>query len=278
MTKITKAVILCGGYGTRMLPITKSVPKEMLPIYNKPILQIILEQLKDAGIKEVLIIVGRNKESIINHFDKNIELETLANLPKEYNETNLEMDIFFKRQGYSKGTGHALMQAKAFTQNSPFLLCFGDEYFSGQNIYSQIMLAYKQTNKSVIGLKQVEKSETDKYGIAIVKQSNNLLLIDDFIEKPKIAPQKKNYAFVGVSAFTKEIFSSLKTIKENEIKLTDGFYEIINKNSLYGVEINAERFDVGNSYGLLIANIFAGLQDDKIAYKLKQEIMKLLHI
>lgn len=276
MTKITKAVILCGGYGTRLLPITKSLPKEMLPIYNKPILQIILEQLKDAGIKEVLIIVGRGKESIINHFDKNIELETLVNLPKEYNETNLEMDIFFKRQGTSKGTGHALMQAKAFTLNSPFILCFGDEFFYGENPYKQIIDSYYISKKNIIALKKVNKYEVSKYGIATIKEKDNSFLIDDFIEKPRTPPQEKNYAFVGIGAFNKTIYSALKTIKEDEIRLTDGFYEIINKNNLYGCEVKADRFDIGNAYGLLKANIFLGLKDITIKKDLKNFIVNLL--
>lgn len=276
--KITKAVILCAGLGTRFLPLSKSVPKEMLPILNKPLIQILLEQLKDAGIVDALIITNKNKDIILNHFERNLEIEEKIKESPDYISTLNILNLFYKRQIIQKGTGDAVNLAKAFCENSPFLLCYGDEFFPDKNVYLDLINEFNKTNNSVISVQKIDKKDSQKYGIVKLIKDEDKMLVDDFVEKPLPDYAPSNYAYLGASILTKDIFEGLKNVKEynGEIRLTDAFYDLIADKKLYAKIINSERFDIGNKLGFLKANIYAGLRDNSIKKELKQYLQQLL--
>ena len=275
MKKITKAIILCGGMGTRFLPITKAIPKEMLPILDKPILHLILEKLKDAGIKDVLIIVGRGKECILNYFDKDIELETtlqnrgkLDLLQKVVDPTNL-MNIYYLRQKEPLGTGYSLLLAKNFLKDESFLYTFGDEYvFETGNSYLDLIEDYYKCNKNLIAVSRVDKAQVYKYGIIKFKENKeNLLQVESIVEKPKVEDAPSDLSYMGTAIFDSEIFKILEKIKfdkQRELGVTEGLEILAKRRILFAKIITKERFDLGDKLGFVKANIKASLEDEKI--------------
>ena len=278
MKKVTKAVILCAGLGTRFLPLSKSVPKEMLPILNKPLIQILLEQLRDAGIIDALIITNKNKEIILNHFERNLEIEKKINKNTDYKSSLNILNLFYKRQINQNGTGDAVNLSKSFCENSPFLLCYGDEYFPN-NIYLELIKEFNKIQKPVISVQKIDKKDSEKYGIVKLSKTKNVFLVDDFVEKPLPENAPSDYAYLGASIFTKDIFESLKNVTEfnGEIRLTDAFYSLIDNKKLYAKIIDNERFDIGNKLGFLKANIYAGIHDNSIKKELKQYLYQLIN-
>lgn len=275
MKKITKAIILCGGMGTRFLPITKAIPKEMLPILDKPILHLILEKLKDAGIKDVLIIVGRGKECILNYFDKDIELETtlqnrgkLDLLQKVVDPTNL-MNIYYLRQKEPLGTGYSLLLAKNFLKDESFLYTFGDEYiFETGNSYLDLIEDYYKCNKNLIAVSRVDKAQVYKYGIIKFKENKeNLLQVESIVEKPKVEDAPSDLSYMGTAIFDSEIFKILEKIKfdkQRELGVTEGLEILAKRKILFAKIITKERFDLGDKLGFVKANIKASLEDENI--------------
>lgn len=272
---INKAVILCGGLATRFLPICKSVPKEMLPILDKPILQYIVEELSSAGITDILIVLGRNKEALVNHFDKNIELEErLAKTNKHdvlQNLTKLESlaNITFIRQIDPKGTAHGVSKAKNWAGDQPFMLIFGDELFYNKDISraQQLINFYNQTKKSVIAVQHVDKHLVYKYGIIDGQKVNDgVYKVNKIVEKPKVENAPSTLSYLGPAILTKEIFPLIeKTAPTNlEVYLTDTFNLLAKQNTLYAKELKGKRFDIGNVEGFVKTNIFYALQDDNI--------------
>lgn len=281
---IKKAVILTGGLATRFLPISKSVPKEMLPILNKPVLQLIIEDLKKAGVEQALIINGRNKEAIVRHFDCNYELEdrlikTNKNelLKEEQNSTQL-LDLYFKQQLYAKGTGYGLMLAKKWVDKDPFVMVFGDElvFNDGKNVYEQLFDCYNKHKTNVIAVQQVPHSEVYKYGIIdIKKQYDNEYLIKDIVEKPKVEDAPSDISYIGPAVLTYDIFEAidrLPKIDGKEIIATEAFRDLAQNGDFYAVNIEGERHDVGNKFGFLKANVCAALKDDEI----KEQTIEML--
>ena len=288
MKKVNKAIILCGGLATRFLPISKSVPKEMLPLLDKPILQIVVEDLAKAGIKDVLILVGRGKECILNHFDRNIELENrlvqtgksdlLAEVEKTYNLAN----IVYQRQVEPKGTGYAIEQCKWFVENDePFVLLFGDEVMlcDGMNIVEQLCETFEKENESVIASQVVPIEEIYRYG-SIEKggQIENGFKVKHIVEKPKPEEAPSNLAYIGAAILTKDIFPALKKLKTVEGKekvLTDAFRYLAEDGNLCTRIIEGERHDMGNKFGFVKANICACLRDENYCKDMKQLILDL---
>ena len=287
MKKVTKAVVLCGGLATRFLPISKSVPKEMLPLLDKPILQIIVEDLAKAGIKDILVIVGRGKECILNHFDKNVEIEQrlietnkldeLAQVQKTYNLAN----ILFKRQLEPKGTGYCVEIAKSFVGDDPFVVMFGDEvmFCEKENAIEQLLQTFEKEQLSTIAVKQVPMEEVYKYGI--IQKGDKIedgYKVEKIVEKPKVSEAPSNISYIGPAVLTNEIFDKLKIMKVEEGKekiLTDAFDLLARENKLCARMIEGDRHDMGNKFGFVKANIYACLNDENYSKDMKNLICEL---
>ena len=286
MKEVKKAVILCGGLATRFLPISKSVPKEMFPLLDKPILQVIVEDLAKAGIKDILIIVGRGKECILNHFDKNVELEQrllqtgkLDFLAKAQEPQKLA-NIFYLRQYEPKGTGACIESVKSFVGEEPFAMMFGDEvmFCEGKNVVEQLLETYQKENKSVIAVKRVPMEEIYRYGIISTgKEIDNGYEVKNIVEKPKVEDAPSDISYTGPAILKNEIFEALEKLEVEEGKeksLTDSFKFLCEKNSLCARFVEGQRHDMGNKFGFVIANIEACLRDEEFSPKMKEYIMK----
>jgi len=264
----TKAVLLCGGLATRLLPITKSIPKEMLPILNRPAIDYCIEDLKKNGITNILIVLGRNKETLENYFDRNIELE--QRLQKEnkqeqlklISEQHTDVNITFIRQIDPKGTGYATNLAKEFVGSDNFVLLFPDDIIIGDSLCKQLLTVHNQTGGNVIPVKRININECNKYGMVGITTENNNLKVTQFVEKPTIDETPSDVCYTGGGLFTPEIFDYLadcQTHENGEKYLTDTFSHLSAKNSLYGIEIKGTRLDIGTPLGFLQSNILAGL-------------------
>ena len=265
MQKVTKAVIPAAGYGMRFLPVTKAIPKEMLPIVDTPTIEYIVRECVEAGITDILIIVSANKNSIINHFDRNFELEYKLkekNKEKEYQEiTSLidKVNIFFVRQKELNGLGHAVLCAKSFAGNEPFALLLGDDLWRCKKpAIKQLIEAYEETNANILGVKQVLLKDVSSYGICKTVDDEKLSKVIDLVEKPKMedAPSKK--AISGRYILTPDIFPYLETQERgagNEIQLTDAIKRMSAKSPVYSYEITGKRYDIGSVVGFVEATL-----------------------
>lgn len=289
MRKVKTAIFPVGGLGTRFLPATKSMPKEMLPIANKPIIQYAYEEAAKAGIEKFIFVTGRNKNAINNHFDHAYELESNLDIKKKEQELKEVMSwlpkpgqIAFVRQQKPLGLGHAIWCARNFiAQDEAFVVILADEMLmnnknSEQNFLSKMINFYqtKENNSSVIAVGEIEKSESDKYGI-ISSQQN--YLVDDMVEKPQPENAPSNLAITGRYILQPEIFSYLEQFKVGsggEIQLTDAMKEMCKKYNYYYQKIDEERFDCGNVLGYVEANIAFALQDKKNCDKIKEILKK----
>jgi len=272
---IKKAVILCGGMATRFMPYCKSVPKEMLPILDKPILHYLIEDLVKEGITDILIVIGRNKESIFNYFDKVPELEDRLIKSNKHDILNIVnqpqnlANITFIKQVEPKGTGYATLKAKNWVGNDNFYLCFGDElmFNNKESCVKQLLKKFKECNNSIIAVQSCKFSDVEKYGIIKPgKIKDNIIEVLDIIEKPKIEDAPSNLCYIGPAILKSEIFDMIKKTKFSglELNLTDSFKLLAKENKIYATKINGERFDCGNVNGFLKANIFYGLKDNRI--------------
>ena len=290
MKKVTKAVIPAAGLGTRVLPATKAQPKEMLVIVDKPSLQYIVEELVESGITDIVIVTGRNKNSIEDHFDFSFELENTLErdgkfeLLKKIDDISSMANIYYVRQNHPLGLGHAILKAKSFIGDDPFVIALGDDIVYNPNapVAKQLIDVYEKYGSSVIGVQEVENKDVTKYGI--VKPSatldENTVEMVDFIEKPSLEEAPSNLACLGRYLLDGEIFKYLETTtpgKGGEIQLTDAILQMLNdKKKVVAYNFEGKRYDIGNKIGLLKANIEFGLRneetkDDLIKY-LKEEI------
>lgn len=283
---IKKAVVLCGGLATRFLPISKSIPKEMLPILDKPIMQVVLEDLKQAGITDVLLIIGRNKECIVNHFDRNVELEqrlietNKMDYLRKVTELNGFMNIYALRQVEPKGTGHCIKMAKAFVDGSPFVLMFGDEvlFNDGKNVVEQLIQNYDKYNKSVIATQSVDRSEVYRYGIISFKdKKDGAFFVDDMVEKPSIEKAPSTESYLGPAILTNDVYTYLDNMvaqQGKELVLTDALRLMAKEDLLMAQNIDGDRHDIGNKFGLVKVNVCAGLKDPEICEDVKKFILE----
>jgi UTP--glucose-1-phosphate uridylyltransferase len=281
---IKKAVIPAAGYGTRFLPITKAIPKEMLPIIDRPTIEYIVEEAKASGIEEVLIIVSGNKNAIIDYFDYNLELEYI--LKSKGKDDLFELvhhiaegiKIFFTRQKEQLGLGHAVLQAEAFIQNEPFAVLLGDDMYVSNDIpaLKQLSLAFEEKKASILGTMEVSYEDTQKYGICEpIMYENKLMKLKSVIEKPKPELAPSRYAIGGRYVFTPTIFKYLKTQQKgvgNEIQLTDAILRMIAEEDVYAMNLEAKRYDVGNKLDYIEAIIDFALKD----HTLKDGMKKLI--
>src|SRR6056297_3400025 len=242
--KVKKAVIPAAGLGTRFLPSTKAQPKEMLNIFDKPSIQYIVEEAVDAGIEDILIILGRNKKSIEDHFDKSYELEDkLKAKGKEDLLIGVEKisnlgNIHYIRQKEPLGLGHAIYCAKSFVGNEPFAVMLGDDIVKSKKpCIKQLIDKYEEYESTIIGVQKVDKRDLDKYGIVKgEKLSERLYKVEDLVEKPKIEKAPSNIAILGRYVINPKIFNILKNTQPgagNEIQLTDGLKELLKQEDIY---------------------------------------------
>lgn len=265
--KIKKAIIPAAGLGTRFLPITKSVPKEMLPIVDSPNIDYIVREAVDAGIEEILIITNDRKEDIKKYFSSDKELEEKLQETNKTDELNLLNEInniakiSYTTQEKALGLGHAVNCAKSFVNNEPFLLLLSDELIDLENNASKELIdRYYETQCSVLGLLEVDKSDVNKYGI--VKIENDEIV--DMVEKPSIEEAPSNMAIIGRYVITPKIFDILPTIKPGkggEYQLTDALLELLNYEKILGQKITGKRYDTGSKIGYLKATVEYALKN-----------------
>ncbi len=284
--KITKAIIPAAGLGTRVLPASKAVPKEMLPIVDKPAIQYIVEEAVKAGITDILIITNRGKGVIEDHFDHSIELENMLrakNKEKELEEITSVCDlanIYFLRQKETKGLGDAVLRAKQFVGNDPFAVLYGDDVIIGESpAIGEMCEAYEKFGKSVVGIKKVTDEQVTKYCSLKVDEINETTFnVTDMIEKPSIYNKLSNYSILGRCILEPEIFDILEKTPYGvggELQLTDAMKSVATKKGMIGVVFSGERHDMGNKFGMLKANIDVGLTHPETKDELAAYIKKL---
>lgn len=284
--RVKKAVIPAAGLGTRFLPATKAMAKEMLPIVDKPTIQFIVEEALKSGIEDILIVTGKAKRPIEDHFDANIELEMnlqekgKTDLLKLVEETT-DVNLHFIRQSHPKGLGHAVLQARAFVGNEPFVVMLGDDLMEDRvPLTKQLMNDYEQTHASTIAVMRVPEKETSKYGIINPGEevSKGLFNVKNFVEKPKPEEAPSNLAIIGRYLLTPEIFEVLAAQKPgagNEIQLTDAIDTLNRTQRVFAHEFNGKRFDVGDKFGFMTTSIEYGLKHPEIKDKLHDYIIAL---
>lgn len=285
-SKIRKAIIPAAGLGTRFLPATKAMPKEMLPILDKPTIQYIVEEAARAGIEDIIIVTGKHKRAIEDHFDIQKELETTLSekgksglLKKVQYSTDLA-NIFYVRQKEQKGLGHAIYTAKQFIGNEPFAVLLGDDIVEADKpSIKQLMEQYETTGKSVIGVQTVPNSETHRYGIIDPKeQVDRLYEVEKFVEKPEQGTAPSNLAIMGRYVLSPRIFDYLENQNEGsggEIQLTDAIERLNKDDKVYAYDFEGQRYDVGEKIGFVKTTIEYALKDKEMCEEIKQYIQSL---
>lgn len=283
--KVRKAVIPAAGFGTRMLPASKSVPKEMLPIYDKPTLHHIVKEVVDSGITDILIIISKDKGSIEDYFDVNFELEYELNkksseISREIHELSKMANIYTIRQKKKNGLGDAIKYAESFVGGEPFAILLGDDiiYNTSDELpcIKQMADIYEKEEAPVLGVQEVSWEDVDKYGIVNgVKTSDRITEVESLVEKPSREEATTNLAILGRYIVTPDIFPILhetKPGKNNEIQLTDALNKLAEKRKMIAYDFIGKRYDVGNKLGFVKATVDFALHDEKI----KDELLKFL--
>lgn len=273
--KIRKAIIPAAGLGTRFLPATKAQPKEMLPIVDKPTIQYIIEEAVASGIEEILIITGRNKKSIEDHFDKSVELE--LELEKSGKMEMLEMvrnisdmvDIHYIRQKEPRGLGHAIHCAKSFVGNEPFAVMLGDDVVDSEvPCLKQLIDCFNEYKTTILGVQTVDPKNVDKYGIVDgLHIEDRVYKVKRLVEKPSVDEAPSNVAILGRYIITPQIFEILENTapgKGNEIQLTDALETLIKNEAMYAYDFEGRRYDVGDKLGFLQATVEYALRKKEL--------------
>lgn len=284
--KVKKAVIPAAGLGTRFLPATKAMAKEMLPIVDKPTIQFIVEEALKSGIEDILIVTGKAKRPIEDHFDSNIELETnlrekgKTELLKLVEETT-DVNLHFIRQSHPRGLGHAVLQAKAFVGNEPFVVMLGDDLMEDEiPLTKQLINDYEKTHASTIAVMKVPHEDTSKYGIIDpeAEVAPGLYNVRNFVEKPNPADAPSDLAIIGRYLLTPEIFEILENQAPgagDEIQLTDAIDTLNKTQRVFAQEFTGKRYDVGDKFGFLKTSIEYGLGHPEVKDQLRQFIEEL---
>ncbi|MEG1345018.1 MAG: UTP--glucose-1-phosphate uridylyltransferase GalU [Romboutsia sp.] len=281
--KVRKAIIPAAGLGTRFLPATKSQPKEMLPIVDKPTLQYIIEEAVQSGIEEILIVTGRSKKAIEDHFDRSVELELelaqkgKTEMLKIVQDISNMVDIYFIRQKEPKGLGDAIRCAKTFVSDEPFAVLLGDDIVDSEvPCLKQLIDVYNEYNTSILGVQEVAKEDTSKYGILDVRYiEDRVYKVKDMVEKPKIEESPSNIAILGRYIITPDIFEILENQapgKGGEIQLTDALKTLCKHEAIYAYNFEGRRYDVGDKLGFLEATVDFALKRPE----LRDEFMEFL--
>lgn len=286
--KIRKAIIPAGGLGTRFLPATKAQPKEMLPLIDKPAIQYIVEEAVRSGIESIVIVSGRHKRAIEDHFDKSVELE--AELEARGNEEMLSIvqeisqlaDIYYVRQKEPLGLGHAVLCARRFIADEPFAVLLGDDILkSNPPCLRQMMDVYEEHQSSVVAVMEVPWDQTHKYGIVDIEAGNQVARVRDIVEKPAAGTAPSNYAVVGRYVLDSAIFGLLEQAKPGkggEIQLTDSLQELNRISSLMAYRFDGGRHDVGDKLGFVQATIDFALEREDLADDVKRYMIERLKL
>lgn len=291
--KITKAVFPAAGFGTRFLPATKSQPKEMLPIVDKPVIQYLVEEAVDSGITEIIIVTGRGKRAIEDHFDSSWELEHNLvekgkhNLLKDIRKISRLAKFIYVRQAEPKGDGDAILCAKEVIGNDPFVVLFGDDIINHKTpATKQLLDIFYEKKSCVIALEQIEKEKTHLYGVIGTKENPTITnarlhLINTLVEKPHPADAPSNLAIIGKYILTPEIIPALLRARpshDSELRLIDGLLELGKTQSLYGYEVEGRHYDTGDKLGLIKATIDFALARPELAPELEKYLKDLFKL
>jgi UTP--glucose-1-phosphate uridylyltransferase len=283
--KVKKAVIPAAGFGTRFLPATKVVPKELLPIVDKPTIQYIMEEVALAGIEEVILITGREKGSIEDHFDTSGELENHLrkkgrdDLLKVVQEISEMVTLVSVRQKEPLGLGHAILCAKKVVGKEPFAVLLGDDLIDAKvPCIRQMMEIYQDMDGALIAIQKVPRQEAHLYGIIKGKKvMDRVYSVEEMVEKPEKGKAPSNLAIIGRYILPPRIFDILEKVnpdRRGEIQLTDGLKELNKEVSIYGYEFIGDRYDAGDKFGYLQANLSFGLRHPEVGVKLKKYLKK----
>jgi UTP--glucose-1-phosphate uridylyltransferase len=284
--KIRTAVFPVAGFGTRMLPATKAIPKEMITLVDKPLIQYAVEEAIDSGIEQIVFVTGRTKRSLEDHFDNNIELNKIlwesgrTKLYEDMKRISEMVDVIYVRQKEQLGLGHAILCAKEIIKNEPFAVILPDDIILAKEpVTAQLIRQHERTGGNVVSLMKVEECYAYKYGIVQVESrlDDKLFKLSDMIEKPKDTPPSE-LAIIGRYILMPEVLEALKTIKPerlNEIQLTDAIRSEAKRGNVYGYEFTGQRFDCGDKVGLLEATINIAANSPDLAGELKKIIANL---
>ena len=284
MQKIRKAIIPAAGLGTRFLPATKAQPKEMLPIVDKPAIQFIIEEAIDSGIEEILIITGRNKRSIEDHFDRSLELEMQLKAQGKYDQLKMieeisDVQIHFIRQKEAKGLGHAVLCARQFVGYEPFAVMLGDDLVdSAVPCLAQLIDVYSDLGGSVLGVQEVPRDKVSSYGIVKPRKIKpNVWQAMDLIEKPDIEDAPSNLAVLGRYILDPEIFGILENTapgRGGEIQLTDAIQVLATNQAVYAFKFEGRRYDIGDKEGFLEATVEQALKRPELRDRFLEYLVK----
>lgn len=287
MQRITKAILPVAGFGTRFLPVTKALPKEMLPIVDKPIIQYLVEEAVNSGIKEIIFVTGRGKRAIEDHFDDSFELE--YNLVEKHKHDLLE-EIYkiprlakfaYVRQPKPLGDGHAISCARHLIGNEPCAVLFGDDIIYNKiPCIRQLMDVYNKYGDPVVALEKVPKSQVSRYGVVkAVEIESKTYQIEDIVEKPKVEEAPSDLTIVGKYVITKDVFDALEEIepdKAGEMRLADALKAVLAKNKpVYGLEFEGKRYDCGSKLGFLQANVDFALKHKDLNGNFREYLKQL---
>ncbi|KAA8435083.1 UTP--glucose-1-phosphate uridylyltransferase GalU [Weissella sagaensis] len=286
MKPVRKAIIPAAGLGTRFLPATKALAKEMLPIVDKPTIQFIIEEALASGIEDIVIVDGKSKRSIEDHFDSNPELENNLRekgkneLLKIVEETT-DINLYFIRQSHPRGLGDAVLTAKSFIGDEPFVVMLGDDLMhDDEPLTKQLIDRYNTTGESTLAVMKVPHDQVSEYGVIAPEKevADGLHQVNSFVEKPKPEDAPSDLAIIGRYLLTPEIFEELENTKPgkgNEIQLTDAIDTLNKRQHVYAHEFKGDRYDIGSKIGFLTTNIEFGLKHPQTAEALKRYIKDL---
>ena len=279
MKEIRKVIIPVAGWGTRSLPATKNIPKEMLPVYNKPVIQYVVEEAIRSGIKDVIFVTNRDKSVIEDHFDYNLQLEGVLERAGKLDKLKAIRDVaemvnvMTVRQKKQLGLGHAILCAEGLVHGDPFAIMVGDDLmFGGVPGIGQLIEVYHNEKKPVVGVMEVPWDKVDKYGIIDGEEvAPGIYKVREMVEKPKREDAPSRLAIVGRYVLTPDIFDYLKKTQPGaggEIQLTDAMEQLVRDKGMMAVRMSGMRFDAGDWAEYLSANIYFGLQDEDLRYDL----------
>lgn len=284
--QVKKAVILAAGFGTRVLPATKAIPKEMLTIVDKPAIQYIVEEVSAAGIKDILIVLSRGKTAVEDHFDRSPDLERQllgsgkTDICEEIIKIPQLAKVQFVRQQEMKGTGNAVMYAKEFVGDDPFIVIYGDDVFICDDpATAQVCRAYEKYGKGVVAVKEFPDELVVKYSsLKVEHREENLYDISDMIEKPTVETKFSNFSILGRCVLPPSIFDILETLPtgaNGEYQLTDAMKALALKEGMIGVDYTGVRYDMGNKLGVLKAVVEVGLKHPEIGEGFREYLKEI---
>lgn len=287
MTQIKKAIIPAAGLGTRFLPATKAQPKEMLPIVDKPTIQYIVEEAIASGIEDIIIVTGRTKKAIEDHFDKSVELEMELERNEKHDLLEIArsvsdlVNLYFIRQKEPRGLGHAIYTARAFVKDEPFAVLLGDDIIDAEKpCLKQMIEVYNEYQSSILGVQTVETSQVSKYGIVDGNQiADRVYTVQDMVEKPRVEDAPSNVAVLGRYIITPGIFKYLAKQEigaGGEIQLTDALCKLAKEENMYAYNFMGRRYDVGSKMGFLEATVEFALKREDLGEDFKTYLQGII--